>query len=61
MTAVTREQAIAEAGEVIAADLAQQQTRPAREAALASLGRNATDEQIAAWITTHRPAAARSA
>lgn len=52
---VIKEQAVREAGEVIAESLARQLARTPRDAALASLGRRATPEQIAAWIARHRP------
>lgn len=62
MTAVAPyEQAVADAGQVIADDLVRQAQRTPRDAAIASLGRQATDAQIASWIATHRPARARSA
>lgn len=54
----TREQAVAEAGQVIAESLARQLARTPHDAALAALGRTATPEQITAWITRHRPEAA---
>ncbi|MCU1592463.1 MAG: hypothetical protein JWP11_3719 [Frankiales bacterium] len=54
-----KEQALREAGEVIARDLAEQERRSPRDAALAALGRHATGAQITAWISQHRPAAPR--
>lgn len=59
--AVPYEQAIAEAGQVIADGLVRQAERTPRDAALAALGRGASEVQITAWIATHRPAHARSA
>lgn len=52
--AVTREQAIAAAAQVIAEDLQRQLERPPREAAVASLGRYATEAEITAWIQRFR-------
>lgn len=57
----TYDDAITAAGQVIADDLVRQSERTPREAAIASLGNAATEAQISAWITTHRPARARSA
>ena len=51
----TYEEAIAAAGAVIARDLAQQARRPAPEAARLAIGRDATPEQIDAWIARFRP------
>lgn len=62
MTApVSYEQAIAEAGQVIVDGLVRQSQRTPRDAAVASLGRDASEEQIRSWIATHRPSRARSA
>lgn len=59
MTAVVpKEQAVAEAGEVIAQSLARQLSRTPHDAAVAALGRHASPARIAAWIETHRPPAA---
>lgn len=57
----TYDEAIAGAGQVIVDGLVRQAERTPREAAMASLGRDATEAQIAAWIAVHRPARARSA
>jgi hypothetical protein len=58
---VSYEEAVAGAGQVIADDLIRQSQRTPRDAALASLGRGATEQQITDWIRIHRPARARSA
>jgi hypothetical protein len=52
---VPYEQAIAEAGQVIAEGLMRQAALTPRDAALASLGRRASEEEIAAWISRNRP------
>jgi cation transport regulator ChaB len=49
------DQAIAAAGEVYAEGIARQDARPPHEAALAALGRDATPDQVEAWIGRHRP------
>lgn len=54
---VPYEVAIKQAGQVIAESLQRQMQRPPREAALASLGKRATEDEIAAWIARHRPGA----
>jgi hypothetical protein len=56
---ITREQAVADAGQVIAQALARQQARTPHEAAVAALGRTATPAHIAAWIARHRPQVAQ--
>lgn len=57
----TYDEAIAQAGQVIVDDLIRQSQRTPREAAVASLGRDATEGAIGIWIAEHRPACARSA
>jgi hypothetical protein len=49
------DQAIAAAGQVYAEGIARQDARPPQEAAVAALGRDATAEQVEAWIARHRP------
>lgn len=51
----TREQAIHNAARHVFDDLARQAARTPREAAIASLGPDATETQIAEWIATYRP------
>lgn len=50
----TKAECVQRAAEVLVEDLFRQAERPDREAALASLGPRATEEQIAAWIERHR-------
>lgn len=50
----TREQAIDAAAVQVMDSLARQDTRTSRDAAVASLGPDATEQQIAAWIATYR-------
>lgn len=57
MTAPTRAEAVAAAGEEIARSLARQAARSPSDAAREALGRGATEEQLTAWIARHRPAA----
>lgn len=51
---VPYEQAIAEAGQVIVDDLIRQSQRTPRDAAIAALGRDASEQQISSWIASHR-------
>lgn len=51
---VVFDQAIAGAGQVYAEGIARQDARSPREAARAALGRDATDEQLTAWVATYR-------
>lgn len=53
----TLDEAVTSAAVHVARDLAEQDARSPRDAALASLGPNAAEERIAEWISRHRPEA----
>lgn len=55
----TEDEALAAAAQVIAEDLQRQDERTPLEAARASLGKDATAEQLQAWVDEFRPSAAR--
>lgn len=56
----TKAQCMAAAAASAEASLARQAARTPREAAFASLGPRATEDQISAWIGRNRPNALRS-
>lgn len=51
----TREDAVRAAARHVAEGLARQDARTPRDAAIAALGRDATEAQIAAWVARFRP------
>lgn len=52
---MTREEAIQAAARHVADDLARQAARSPRDAAVASLGPDATEREITDWIARYRP------